>query len=101
MDASTGQPHVQGAQAPAGDPFWLLRLWETHFRQRSGPSVVLKTRNRWTDRHRRVSRYFQDRVVPMDFLVLTPSEIKKRLDSFDPFLSEILNKGKVLYRGQG
>lgn len=36
--------------------------------------------------------------VPMDLLVYTPEEVKKRLEIDDPFISYILNKGKVLYQ---
>lgn len=34
---------------------------------------------------------------PMDILVKTPAEIKKRIKMGDPFYKEIINKGKVLY----
>jgi predicted nucleotidyltransferase len=36
--------------------------------------------------------------VPMDLLVYTPKEVEKRLEIDDPFISYILNKGKVLYQ---
>lgn len=32
----------------------------------------------------------------MDILVLTPAEIQRRLSRFDPFLDELLSRGKVL-----
>jgi predicted nucleotidyltransferase len=34
---------------------------------------------------------------PMDILVKTPQEVKKRIKMGDPFYREIINKGKVLY----
>jgi predicted nucleotidyltransferase len=34
---------------------------------------------------------------PMDLLVRTPKEVKRRLEEGDSFLTEILSKGKVLY----
>jgi predicted nucleotidyltransferase len=34
---------------------------------------------------------------PMDLLVRTPADIAKRLRWRDPFISEIMEKGKVLY----
>lgn len=33
----------------------------------------------------------------VDFLVLTPRAIGRSLEGFDPFLEEVLRKGKVLY----
>lgn len=38
-----------------------------------------------------------DSDLPCDFLVAKPSEIKERLSLGDPFIKEIINKGKVLY----
>lgn len=37
------------------------------------------------------------RLIPMDFIVKTPREIRDRLKGFDPFIKEIMNHGKVLY----
>ena len=34
---------------------------------------------------------------PVDLIVRAPKEIKKRLSGGDPFLHEIIEKGKVLY----
>jgi hypothetical protein len=44
-----------------------------------------------------VERLFLDREYPMDFVVLTPEELKRRLSGFDPFLREVMTKGEVLY----
>jgi len=33
----------------------------------------------------------------MDFIVLTPAEMRHRLSGFDPFLEEVLEKGQSLY----
>lgn len=51
---------------------------------------------------RRSERYYQvskvlDHELPLDILVYTPSEIKKRLYLGDPFIKKILKEGKVLY----
>ena len=35
--------------------------------------------------------------VPVDFLIYTPSEVKRELDRENVFIAEILQKGKVLY----
>lgn len=37
------------------------------------------------------------RFIPMDFIVRTPQEVNARLNCFDPFIKEVLNRGKVLY----
>jgi len=34
----------------------------------------------------------------MDFVILTPQELRKRSRRFDPFLREVLRKGKLLYQ---
>ena len=34
---------------------------------------------------------------PMDILVKTPAEVRKRLAMGDPFYKEIINKGKIVY----
>ncbi|MBI5701679.1 nucleotidyltransferase domain-containing protein [Candidatus Saganbacteria bacterium] len=44
----------------------------------------------WATRH-------IEHLFPMDILIKTPSEVKKRLKMGDPFYHEIINKGKVLY----
>lgn len=36
--------------------------------------------------------------IPMDLLVYTPEEVKKRLDIEDPFIEYIFSKGKILYQ---
>jgi hypothetical protein len=33
----------------------------------------------------------------MDLIAITPEELEKRLTGFDPFLEDIMNKGRVLY----
>lgn len=44
-----------------------------------------------------VSELLEPRKIPMDIIVKTPDEIMKRANMFDPFIRNILNKGKVLY----
>src|SRR3989338_5657557 len=38
-----------------------------------------------------------DSDMPIDFLVYTPYELKKRLYLEDPFIQQIIEEGKVLY----
>ena len=59
--------------------------------------VIMETRDRPAERKRKVSDLFDPRPLPMDFIVLTPVELRRRLSGFDPFLEEILEKGQVLY----
>ena len=59
--------------------------------------VIMETRDRPAERIRKVSDLFDPRPLPMDFIVLTPSEIRHRLSGFDPFLEEVLEKGQSLY----
>ncbi|MBU0501883.1 MAG: nucleotidyltransferase domain-containing protein [bacterium] len=37
---------------------------------------------------------------PMDILIKTPAEVKKRLAMGDPFYKEILQKGEVVYESK-
>lgn len=44
-----------------------------------------------------VDRIFSRREFPMDFLVYTPWQIRKRISIGDFFIKDIMSKGKVLY----
>jgi predicted nucleotidyltransferase len=59
--------------------------------------IVMETRDRPAERIRKVSDLFDPRPLPMDFIVLTPGEMRRRLRGFDPFLEEVLDKGQMLY----
>ena len=59
--------------------------------------IVMESRDRPAERIRKVSDLFDPRPLPMDFIVLTPREMKHRLSGFDPFLEEVLEKGQMLY----
>jgi len=59
--------------------------------------IVMESQDRPAERIRKVSDLFDPRPLPMDFVVLTPGEVRHRLKSFDPFLEEIFAKGRVLY----
>ena len=60
--------------------------------------IVKKSRKRKIDRERELSRYLFGYDFPaMDLLVYTPMEIKKRLNIEDPFIKDIISKGKSLY----
>lgn len=53
------------------------------------------------ERSRRITRLCRPRYLSLDLLVRTPAEVANRLSGFDPFLEEILTRGKVLYRATG
>ena len=38
-----------------------------------------------------------DHIFPLDIVVKTPEEVRRRLDEGDPFLREVITRGKVLY----
>ena len=59
--------------------------------------IVMESRDRPAERIRKVSDLFDPRPLPMDFIVLTPSEVRHRLSGFDPFLEEVIEKGQMLY----
>ena len=59
--------------------------------------IVMESRDRPAERIRKVSDLFDPRPLPMDFIVLTPGEMRHRLSGFDPFLEEVLEKGQRLY----
>ena len=59
--------------------------------------IVMESRDRPAERIRKVSDLFDPRPLPMDFIVLTPVEMRQRLSGFDPFLEEVLAKGQMLY----
>jgi len=59
--------------------------------------IVMESRDRPAERIRKVSDLFDPRPLPMDFIVLTPGEVRHRRSGFDPFLEEVLEKGQMLY----
>ena len=60
--------------------------------------VVMKSRKRPAERAMIVSDLIYPRHFPMDIIVRTPQEVKKRLSQGDFFIEEILEKGKILYQ---
>jgi predicted nucleotidyltransferase len=59
--------------------------------------VIVDTQARPVDRYVRVSRLLRPRPFPLDILVKTPAEIMQALDREDPFIGEIMTRGRVLY----
>jgi predicted nucleotidyltransferase len=61
--------------------------------------VIKDTQDRPIDRRGVVRMIVSDpkRFIPIEPIVLTPDEVKKRLKIGDQFLKEIIEKGEVLY----
>jgi predicted nucleotidyltransferase len=63
--------------------------------------IIKDTKERLIDRGVAVLRMVSDpeRLVPFEPVVLTPEEVRERLEIGDQFIKEILQKGQVLYGG--
>jgi predicted nucleotidyltransferase len=59
--------------------------------------VIVKTKEKGIKRYALISELLEPREIPLDIIVKTPAEIKKRSKFFDPLLRNIYKKGKVLY----
>lgn len=61
--------------------------------------IIKETTERFLDRWITVRRILSDphRNIPLETIILTPSEISHRLALGDQVVEEILEKGKVLY----
>lgn len=58
--------------------------------------IIKKTRAKWLNRDLKV-RNLIDGELPVDILVYTPKETKRRLDLGDFFIEDIIKRGKILY----
>lgn len=61
--------------------------------------IIKDTQERFIDRLFNVTKIASDpgRLTPLEVIVLTPEEIRERLQIGDQFISEALGKGEVLY----
>jgi predicted nucleotidyltransferase len=59
--------------------------------------IIINTREKGIKRYAMVSELLEPRKIPMDIIVKTPEELKRRTKLFDPFIRNILKTGKVLY----
>lgn len=62
--------------------------------------IIKETGDRRIDRERSVRKIIFGIETPLDILVYTPDEVSRRLAFDDPFVSEILTKGKTLYEAK-
>ncbi|PKL72574.1 hypothetical protein CVV26_01000 [Candidatus Kuenenbacteria bacterium HGW-Kuenenbacteria-1] len=58
--------------------------------------IIKKTKKNFFDRLDDVNKLINHK-TPIDILVFTPKEIKKRLALEDFFFKEIIQKGKIIY----
>ena len=59
--------------------------------------IIKKTKKRRIDRARLVHKIIWGSGFPIDLLVYTPEEVKRRLDLEDFFIEDVIYKGKILY----
>jgi len=59
--------------------------------------VVLNSDLSYLERHAQVSGLVLDRKFPMDILVLTPSEIEKRMKATNSIVRDAVEHGRVMY----
>lgn len=60
--------------------------------------VVMPHKGRNIDQSLEITRRI-DRSFPLDLLVRTPSEVRRRLKQGDMFLRSVMQDGKILYAG--
>lgn len=59
--------------------------------------LIMESNLRRDERAREVLKIFSDRTFPIDIIVYTPEEVEQSLKRGNPFIKEILSKGRVLY----
>src|SRR5206468_2382557 len=59
--------------------------------------IVKQTDVRPADRRMEVERLLADRSRPLDIHVYTPDEMRALFSAGDPFIEEVVEKGKVVY----
>jgi predicted nucleotidyltransferase len=62
--------------------------------------VIMESRKRSAERIAEISLRCRPPFVPLEIVALTPGEIRRRLADYDPFLEEVLEKGRVLYEAK-
>ncbi len=61
--------------------------------------IIMETNKREIERMVSVNKLLRDyyKKIDLDILVKTPAEVKHRLEIGDPFIGEIMSKGRVEY----
>ncbi len=60
--------------------------------------VIMPSRERMVERMIRVDQVARVSGLPMDVLVYTPAEVRRRLAMGDMFIEDVLRRGRVLYK---
>lgn len=59
--------------------------------------IIKKTKKNKRERQRELRTLLFPPALPLDLLIYTPEETKRRLEMEDFFVNDILTKGKILY----
>ncbi|OGX39534.1 MAG: hypothetical protein A3C53_01040 [Omnitrophica WOR_2 bacterium RIFCSPHIGHO2_02_FULL_68_15] len=59
--------------------------------------VIMQSHKRPAERAAELSKFLEPRPFPVDLLVRTPQEIRRRLAMGDSFIRDILRHGRLLY----
>lgn len=59
--------------------------------------VMKRTKDSVIERHKKVGRLLFGSGFPVDVLIYTPFQVKRRLEMGDFFMRNIISKGKLLY----
>ena len=59
--------------------------------------IIKKTKKDKSNRRLELEMMFLERMMPIDFFIYTPEEIKKRLALNDFFVKNIIQKGQLVY----
>lgn len=59
--------------------------------------IIKRTKEDFFSRIQKVEELLWGRKIPLDILVYTPEQVKRRLAMGDFFVEEILDNGKILY----
>ncbi len=63
--------------------------------------VITRSRGHASVIAQRLHGSIENRPMSIDFVVVTPAQVRRRLAGFDPVLGEILSKGVVLHAERG
>ena len=59
--------------------------------------IIKPSTQKRLEREKSVYRIICKSTIPVDVLVYTPAEVKRRLSFEDPFVTQIVTEGRVLY----
>lgn len=63
--------------------------------------VIMNTSLSSRQQRLKISQAISPRPFPLDIIVRTPEELEQRLELGDPFLSEVISQGRVIYERVG